>query len=388
MEHLGEIPWKKLWRAALFAAGFFLIFAGLTFYYRERISKNHNLSFLLNRFREEETNPELVFLGDSHPAIDIKSEFLPRRFHNFSYPGENWRSMSLRARLAMAEKKDLKFLVIPLDYHLFSVYRARDEYFTDFLPFFQLEDIRDIYRPSGVTLFKARVSAILPLVSPGNRQRLRKVTGEDLTALLAGTENEKAIAIDEYGGLFHTQERVWPEVPSWQKKEDLKDRIEKHFLAPVVDQRLVGVFDEFLRRAEVRGIKVIGVRFPLSNDYQAAAPEGGRAEVEEVYAQKKFFGVLDYRNLFSGHEEYFTDPDHLNSEGGNVFTKVLVKDLQSLIARGGQIPPRPVNLYEKTENSFCRPFRAFLPLRQEYCIFALRPRGAGAGAGGQALDAR
>jgi len=338
MEHLGEIPWKKLWRVALFAAGFFLIFAGLTFYYRERISKNHNLSFLLNRFRDEETNPELVFLGDSHPAIDIKSEFLPPRFYNFSYPGENWRSMSLRSRLAMAQKKDLKFLVIPLDYHLFSVYRARDEYFTDFLPFFPLEDIRDIYGPSAVTLFKARVSAILPLVSPGNRQRLRKVTGEDLIALLTGTRNEKAIAIDEYGGLFHTEQYVWPELPSWQRKEDLKDRIEKHFLEPVVDQRLVGVFDEFLRRSEARGIKVIGVRFPLSDDYETAAPEGGRAEVESVYEQKKFFGVLDHRDLFADHQEYFTDPDHLNSEGGKVFTKVLVRDLERMITQGPANP--------------------------------------------------
>jgi hypothetical protein len=288
---------------------------------------------VFSRFRDPTVNPQLIFLGDSHPAIDIKSEFLPRDFYNFSYPGENWRSMLLRSILAFKSKPQLRYVVIPIDYHMFSVYRSRDVYFTDFLPHVDLEDIRAVYRPSPLTLFKARVSSALPLVSPGNRQKMRKVIGEDLAAALSGIPNAKAIYLDKHGGLAHSQEHVWPEIPSFRRKEDLRDRIDKHFLSPVVAEELLDIFNQFLALAAQDNIKVIGVRYPLSVEYKNAAKERDVASVENVYRTVPgIAAILDYRDLFDMHQEYFTDPDHLNSQGGKEFTKKLVVDLEKLIA--------------------------------------------------------
>ncbi|MEK7082975.1 MAG: hypothetical protein AAB972_02290, partial [Patescibacteria group bacterium] len=77
-----------LGRSALFSIGFLLIFAAANAYYHQRVIKNDFIFTSLNRFREENINPRIIFLGDSHAAFDIRSEFLDDGYYNFSAPSE------------------------------------------------------------------------------------------------------------------------------------------------------------------------------------------------------------------------------------------------------------------------------------------------------------
>ncbi|MEK7074697.1 MAG: hypothetical protein AAB968_02940 [Patescibacteria group bacterium] len=320
-----------LGRSALFSFGFLLIFAAANAYYQQRVMKNDFIFTSLNRFREENINPRIIFLGDSHAALDIRSEFLDDGYYNFSAPSEGWREFSLRLRTALKLKKTITHVIIPLDDHAFAPYRAHDVFFTNFLHFSDLDDIKAVFKPSAVTLFKARVSNYLPLVSPGNRTLIRKVTGEDMYAFITRTKNIKSIVIDAWGGIVPTDERIWSEVPERERNEEIASRANKHFRKPLINEELMATFEDFLAYCEKHGVKVIGVRYPVTTDYQQAAKEHGEGLVQKRYQDFSFDGTLDYYHAFDKHQDYFRDPDHLNTKGAVVFSQMLMADLRKTV---------------------------------------------------------
>lgn len=318
-------------RSALFAVGFLLIFAAANVYYHQRVVKNDYFFILFNRFKQENIQPRIIFLGDSHAVFDIKSEFLDNEYYNFSFPSEGWREFYLRLRVALKLKRTITHVIIPLDDHAFAPYRGQDVFFTNFLHFSDLQDIKTIFKPSTVTLFKARVSNYLPLVSPSNRALIRKVTGEDLYALITRTKNIKSIVIDAWGGLVTTDERIWSEISEEERNAEIVSRANKHFRKPLINEGLVATFEDFLRYCKEHGVKVIGVRYPVTTDYQQVAKDRGEGLVQKKYKEFSFDSTLDYYHAFDKHQDYFRDPDHLNTKGAVVFSQMLMKDLRKTV---------------------------------------------------------
>lgn len=320
-----------LGRSALFAFGFLLIFAGANVYYHQRVVKNDFLFVLLDKFKQEHIQPRVIFLGDSHAVFDIRSEFLDDGYYNFSFPSEGWREFYLRIRAALKLKKTITHVIIPLDDHAFAPYRAQDVFFTNFLHFSDLQDIKIIFKPSAGTLFKARISNYLPLVSASNRTLIRKVTGEDFYALTTRTKNVKSIVIDAWGGLVPTDERIWSEMSEWERKEEIISRANKHFRKPLINEELWMIFKDFLTYCRAHGIRVIGVRYPMTKEYQRVAKERGEGLVQKRYKELSFDGILDYYHMFDSRQDYFRDPDHLNTKGAVVFSQMIMKDLRKMI---------------------------------------------------------
>lgn len=318
-------------RAGIFTLGFLAIFGLMNAFYYYRVTRQDAFSILFNRFLDDNLQPRVMLLGDSHTALDIRSQYLPDGYLNFTILGEDWKQLYLRAITAIRHKKGITHFVIPLEYHLFAPYRAKNEFFTNYLRFSDLEDIREVFQPSPATLFKARVAGYLPLVSPSNRNRLRQVIGEDLAALLTDTENIKAVRIDEWGGLVPTDDRAWSELPLVTRNTELNDRIQKHFADPLIAEELYDVFERFLELAQREGVQVIGVRYPLTVAYKEEAAKFNLAELDERYASLQLSAVLDYRDLFDDHQDYFRDQDHLNEKGAHAFSPIIAKDLASII---------------------------------------------------------
>ena len=318
-------------RACVFTLGFLVIFGLINIFYHFRVTRQDMVYILQRRFVNEDVRPRVVLLGDSHAALGIRSEYLDEGYLNFSVLSEDWRKMYLRASAAVKHKKNITHFVIPLEYHMFSPYRARDVFFTDYLHFSDLEDIIDVYHPSFATLFKARVAGVLPLVSPSNRNNMRQVIGEDIAALLTGKENVRAVMIDDAGGLVPTDDRVWSELPSVTRTTELNDRIAKHFGDPLVAEELYDVFERFLGLARREGIRVVGVRYPLTLAYKEEAAKFNLEELDQRYAAVPLESVLDYRDIFDDHQDYFRDQDHLNEKGARMFSRIIADDLRKVI---------------------------------------------------------
>ena len=323
-----------LGRSALFAVGFLFIFVAANVFYHFRVVKNDIIFTLLDRFTKQDVQPHVLLLGDSHAALDIRSKFLDEGYYNFSSPGEGWREMILRMHAAVKLKKPITHVVIPLDDHAFAPYRANDLFFTNFLHFSDSEDIKEVFKPSFATFFKTRVSSALPLVSPSNRSLLRKVIGEDVYAFMTKTTNEKAVILDAWGGMVPTDELVWSEFRESRRKEEIASRAAKHFREPLVNKELMSLFEGFLAYCKQHNIMVIGVHYPVTTDYQNAGVSTNARELEELHEQYRNLPLaahFDYYHAFDHQQNYFRDPDHLNTAGAIVFSQMLMNDLREII---------------------------------------------------------
>lgn len=321
---------KTFLLACMFLAGFCAIYAGLLLLYHERIATRDNIFVQFAMFKNGAHTQERMFFGDSHAAYNVRGEVLPKEYYNFSYPGDNWQKIYLRMRTALKINPQLKYAIIPLDYHMFSPYRAEHDDFIEYVSFSDIEDIKSVYAPSRARLFKAWVSSIIPLVSPGNRIKLRIALGRDITALFTGEGNQKKINIDEWGNIVPTEDSVWTEISERKRRIFMADRIKKQFRDPLVDEDLFTVFKNFLAFAKEKGITVIGVRYPITSEYLENAKAYNLKDLDTRYNQLGIM-VLDYRGLYDKHEEYFRDPDHLNTGGAVLFTKKLIVDLETAL---------------------------------------------------------
>ncbi|OGF82400.1 hypothetical protein A3B18_03585 [Candidatus Giovannonibacteria bacterium RIFCSPLOWO2_01_FULL_46_13] len=326
-------------RASIFSLGFLALFALASLHFHYRIVARDNVFILLNAFRNESIQPRVVILGDSHATFDILSAKFPREYYNFAYPSENWRKFVLRARATINLKDSLEYIIVPLDYYQFSPTRARHVFFTDYLFFSPIEDIRDVYHPSLLELFKAKVSSVLPLVSPSNRNTYRRVLGEDIYKFFGGKEKGKMIYIGEHNELrWEGESVVWSELPGEKKRFAIFDREKEQFLKPFIDGDLYNVFEEFFSFAQAHDVKVIGVFYPTTLEYNEVLSRfdketGNITALGEKYKNLPLHATLDYRNVFDDHQEYFSDTDHLNRNGAGIFTEIILRDLEKIIEK-------------------------------------------------------
>ncbi len=91
-------------------------------------------------------------------------------------------------------------------------------------------------------------------------------------------------------------------------------------------------FNRILDLCEQHGVRVILVRYPVSDFYletssQCFPLEEHAAKVQELLASRAAPLVLDYQTVFAARRDLFSDSDHLNADGIETFTALLRDDL-------------------------------------------------------------
>ena len=95
-------------------------------------------------------------------------------------------------------------------------------------------------------------------------------------------------------------------------------------------------FDKILQICQEHGVKVILLRFPETKEFfeeEIRMVPVGRlySEIDSIASKYAVYqGIINYQDMFFEHPEYFFDPDHVNVEGTDIFTKKLAEDLEKL----------------------------------------------------------
>lgn len=90
------------------------------------------------------------------------------------------------------------------------------------------------------------------------------------------------------------------------------------------------VLDKIVVLAERHGVKVIGLRSPLSAEYRRHAQSYDIGSVLAAYDHAPLHAMLDYARYLSDRTDYFQDGDHLNDLGAAVFTRRVARDLRGI----------------------------------------------------------
>lgn len=323
-------------RLALFGLGLVLLFAACTAHYAA-LSRSDNLERQLQIFAAA-GGPEVLILGDSHAAMNVDMDALGPRYASLAYPGENWREILLKTRYAIAAKPSVRLVVIPLDMHMFSSYRGQDLDMTHSMRFTKAyRDLESVYSSSWFQLryLKSLVAYYVPLCLGPNWSNYRVLVLDNLQGAVSGKGPEKRIVVDDHGSIFYSDMRSFMDLPEPSRREAARERAVEQLRPPATCEPLVHAFDEFLRFCAERKIAVVGVRYPLTPEFRAAASGYDLTDVEAVYKARSssLVATLDYSHSMEATPKLFRDEDHLTREGARTFTQMLARDLEPIRQR-------------------------------------------------------
>ncbi len=257
----------------------------------------------------------VVVLGDSHPRNAVYDALLPSAA-NLANGGESLVKSWYRLKWILARTdRPIGAVLIQLEPQAFDSWHAdyfQPEYvYSRYVPYLELGWVR---------------GEPLAYLARWAKARLAPYTGE-LRTVGEMWNRERDFRDDLEAERFSTSRSM---------DEWAQTRAEWHFLGHEVDDPLqLWALDQILARLEVEGIRPIFVSYPVSAEYRSAIARMGVVEawsaaLAPVLADHPGVTWLDYHDVFSGRNDLFHDPDHVNRAGRQRFTRMLNDDLISL----------------------------------------------------------
>lgn len=268
-------------------------------------------------------NIRILVAGDSHSRTSFNPDFLENSFVLAS-GGENIIETYYRlAYWITNEHADIDVVLLPIDLHSFSSFRSerilQPHFWRKYIDFIEL---------SAVT---GKPLDYLPIRLAGEFSYLDGV--------------DETIEVYKYSkGLIHFSELLdgyvaVKSVPEYKffPVVQVQDRLEIHFLDhDIFDEQLATYFLKTINMLAANDIMIVLVRYPVSRQYYTMAgkmvdiPAYDRQIEQLIEGNGISVTVLDYHDLFWEDARYFTNPDHLNTKGAEVFTRILKTDLERL----------------------------------------------------------
>lgn len=239
--------------------------------------------------------------------------------------GENIIQTYYRLRYYLEEDQlDIRVVMLPVDLHSFSSYRMDRfsplDYWRKYINFLEL----------GET--KYEVPKYLQDRLLGQFSYYNDITNTiDLIKVRAGFEEGEDELIRGFKVGVHDN------VEKSELLNDARSRVRLHFNgADPFDPDAAEYFSRLLDLLDDHHVKAVLIAYPVIEDYYRIA--GKQIDIPAYYAdlQDLLYGrpasypLLDYHDVFWGHDQYFSDADHLNATGANQFTELLAKDLEDL----------------------------------------------------------
>jgi len=315
-------------RFSLFIGVFAAIFAAFSFHFAAITTKNR-LIYRKPFKAFVDSNPLVLFVGDSHPGMDIDPVALNGTFFSLAEGGTNLRQILLRIDFAVRKKPSIRFVVIPLDYHIFATPRYINKWFADDLYYTDnMSLIMELYDVSVLEYFKQRMAHHLPLTSGNNWEKYGLVVIGMLERTLF--HHPRKMGAGNRASNLVVDLPIWSTLSERQRYSRAKRRVASHFDPSIVVPEMVCIFDRLLNYCRTHGLATIGVMYPITEDYIRAAAGYDLDKVSRIYEERRnqFLFILDYRQFYLDKPQLFLNSDHLSVEGVRVFTERIQEDIE------------------------------------------------------------
>ncbi len=265
----------------------------------------------LKDYLHEHGKIDYLFLGNSHLQRSINPKFIPNSF-NLAFNSNTYIENYYKLKDLIDNGVSIKYIFLQVDPHSFSSYSLKaNQMKWDTWYYSQIMSLKEIANVTG----RSRISIILLTIMP--------FLGREKELLVKNKPSELYYGhLKSIGNLTEDKLRI----------QSLK-RIEVQFLnETLLDPTLQFYFHQILYLAKDKNISVILVANPESEAYIEALQS-------KNFNFNKFYGVvffnikvnvgnlnikfLDSLRLFLDKPYYFSDPDHVNEEGSEIFSKYI-----------------------------------------------------------------
>lgn len=285
---------------------------------------SHNLLMRVDKQYEQlDTDVRILILGDSHSGRGIDPDLIGGAF-NFSSYGENYTQTYFKLRrLLNDDLVDLEAVILPIDLHSFSSFRAdrfRDPYYWEkYINYVELGRFKDDLPGYLEQRLRGEISYLADVEDTIDYLRNRKKISQRMQPLRKGF-------------LPSNRKYSWAQNPL----DHARRRTNAHLKgSDYLDEDLAYHFQCILDMCFQRQLCVVLVKFPVSYEYYDLASklmpvELFYKEVDALIRPECGVELLDYQKEFFGKNHLFENSDHLNFAGAWRFSKLLKKDLQRL----------------------------------------------------------
>ncbi|MCD9855258.1 hypothetical protein LUD75_11100 [Epilithonimonas sp. JDS] len=239
-------------------------------------------------------------LADSHgmPLDKFSEKF---NVYNFSSNSDSYADMKRKVSYLIENEYAVKTIYITADDHTLSPYRDginnmdKSIIYTSKIDF---NYIKEKYLKYYFPIFQLKVNGLF------------RIYLEDKVKIIFNQQDKT------------TNNTIWSELPEKEKGKRAEDRVLGQFPAKNKSKELEKTLREIINLCQKNHIELIGLKFPVSRSYLE------RLDSKNYGADKllisKGLKIIDHKSVFEDNDGYFRDQDHLNSEGGKEFVKVLL----------------------------------------------------------------
>jgi len=261
-----------------------------------------------------------IVLGDSHTETSIDDQYFPN-LRNFSFRGENLYFSYYKLKRILDTNPQIENVLLSFSYY------SLNEFHDDVPPVFLL-DYYWLLDPEGI-------KTIDPTLRDAD-MILKDMSSRFVRWLLSRIERSE----------FHLLNGGYRKLDTSNLNEaSSAKRISGHYFkensAEAQEQSALQIlyFEKFIQLCREKGVRLVFINTPLHHSYYTKIPAEFVSKYYSLVAdiQRRHPGTTTLLDLKESviNDELFHDGDHLNSEGGVHFMKILNKRLQGLDTPGG-----------------------------------------------------
>ncbi|NWG01872.1 MAG: hypothetical protein HXY44_03315 [Syntrophaceae bacterium] len=297
----------------------------------------------VREFEKEKSEVQILFVGQSDMKRAVIPDIMSFKAYNFAELGESFIETYFKLKYYIDDMPRLKVIVLPLTLASFSSFRTNrigTKYYS--YGYISYRDLWELYQIKGPLVIGQKLMSLSPLL---DREGLTTFW-KNVRRLIKGQPIERAILQEGYHLL--TMKGIVNE-------NSARRRIQLHFQGQdIFDKDLFLYFEKILTLCQKRGIKVVTLTTPVTDDYIKHAEKfiTKSALYEKVFMNQKFhpyiFKHLDYLDFHAKDHTLFVDADHLSHEGAMLFSKQVAPELSRVmeeIKKGsltGRCPVPPI----------------------------------------------
>lgn len=244
---------------------------------------------------------ETIFLGDSHVET-IKLLNLSENIGNLAFGADGVYEMYIKALIMLEKNKNLKQVFIATEPQLFNNTGSSNSTFLGRY-LLEIEDSLNVYNKSKLNLLTDRV----PLFNDGYI----------------------GFVLNSFYEYFKTRssqiEKPWSSLTENQRKEISIATGKSDHRNLMGNENFLEAYKALVNLCKQNKIKIIGVRFPVNENYINQCSEDDLKRVNEFLGALNLDSHLDYSTLIT-NPKYFADEDHLNKQGIAKLAEIIYKD--------------------------------------------------------------
>ena len=268
----------------------------------------------LQKFIKSHEEIKFAFFGDSHANRAVNPEYINESY-NFGRSGENYAITYYRFKKMIEQDKiNITYAILEVDKHTF----ARKYYESGERVYIEIK-IHQQYMPKEVIKEITKKNSIRLLIKS---KFIILGEGRDLKYLF------QKPGLTVINGGWSKDERKYSES---NKREKAIIKYNIHFGNETKQsEEALDYFKKIVLLAQEKGVKIVLIKYPISKEYKEQLFKNNFDE--EEYSKSIDLGIktLDYIDIYDNHEEFFSDEDHLNTEGAEDLSKRIQQDLKQL----------------------------------------------------------